>query len=114
MSTSTATPQPQKSPVSATTPNREAAEPLEHLPLKPGECDWCSGKTKRRRDRYCSNACRAAFKNWAKARGARVIPLLLSWRKHRGAKNTPGAGKIGTIAQLADEFLAERRNRAKN
>jgi len=80
------------------------------MPLQRGLCDWC-GNTAPRGRSYCGKECRVAYNNLLARQGKSVMQMLKLWRKHRGAKGTPGEGMIGEIATRVDAILAEDRER---
>lgn len=86
--------------------------------LTPGLCDWCGGPCGKdqsgRRKKYCSPACYQSYNNLCASQGKTIIHMLKIWRKHRGAKGTPGEGMIGEITSRLDDMLrddAERKAR---
>ena len=91
-------------------PSADRMEPLEPKAITPGLCDWCGAKVKRGRI-YCGPPCRVAYNNLLGRQGKVVMQLLKHWRKHRGAKDTPGEGKIGDVARRVDTMLNEDRAR---
>jgi hypothetical protein len=92
--------------------SRHRMEPKEPMPLQAGLCDYCGGKCLRGRS-YCGTACRVAYNNLLARQGKTVMQLLKIWRKHRGAKGTPGEGKITEVAARVDAILEEDRERWK-
>lgn len=89
---------------------RDHLEAIEPNPLQRGRCDYCGQKAARGRS-YCGKACRVAYNNLLARQGKSVMQMLKIWRKHRGAKGTPGEGMIGQIAARVDLLLEEDRNR---
>jgi predicted nucleic acid-binding Zn ribbon protein len=87
-------------------------EPKEPMPLQRGSCDFCGADTKEGRS-YCGKECRVAYNNLLARQGKTVMQMLKVWRKHRGAKGTPGEGMIGEIANRVDAILEEDRARKK-
>lgn len=85
-------------------------EPMEPEALHRGRCDWCGAPVSRGRI-YCSPQHRASYRNLLAAQGKSVMQLLKLWRKHRGAKGTPGEGKITAVAARVDEMLQHDRAR---
>jgi len=81
------------------------------MPLTRGSCDFCGRATVEGRT-YCGKECRVAYNNLLASQGKSVMQMLKIWRKHRGAKGTPGEGMIGAIASRVDAILAEDRARA--
>lgn len=80
------------------------------MPLQRGSCDFCGRSTVGGRT-YCGKECRVAYNNLLARQGKTVMQMLKLWRKHRGAKGTPGEGMIGEIATRVDAILAEDRER---
>lgn len=85
-------------------------EPMDPAPLQPGCCDWCGARVGRGRS-YCGPDCRGRYRNLLTAQGKTVMQLLKLWRKHRGAKGTPGEGKITAVAARVDRMLEQDRDR---
>lgn len=89
---------------------------VERLPaLRPGFCDECetriTGTAKARHARFCSARCREAWWRKARLRGAQLYQHAVLWRRYRGRKGTPGAGRMGIISRLVDAWIsADRRN----
>lgn len=83
---------------------------LDIEPLTPGICEWC-GKVCELEDAACSLACEAQLVRLQAARGRIVLQKLMKWRKHRGAKGTPGEGTIMELSRLVDGFLRDDRRR---
>lgn len=83
------------------------------MPLQRGLCDYCGRKVARGRT-YCNAACRTSYNNLLARQGKSVMQMLKIWRKHRGAKGTPGEGMIGEIATRVDLILEEDRERKRN
>ena len=91
-------------------------EPNELPALKPGRCNWCGAKTIRdvrnKRMKYCSGTnCRVKYNNLLTKQGKALMDMLKIWRKHRGAKGTPGEGMIGHITTRLDGMLDKDRQR---
>jgi len=82
------------------------------MPLIRGSCDFCGRATAKGRT-YCGKECRVTYNNLLARQGKSVMQLLKIWRKHRGAKGTPGEGMIGEVATRVDMILAEDRERKK-
>jgi predicted nucleic acid-binding Zn ribbon protein len=87
-------------------------EPKTTMPLQRGLCDWCGNATRQGRT-YCGKECRVAYNNLLARQGKAVMQMLKVWRKHRGAKGTPGEGMIGEIATRVDAILEEDRERKR-
>lgn len=85
-------------------------EPKMTTPLQPGSCDFCGASVPKGRT-YCSKECRVAYGNLLARQGKAVMQMLKIWRKHRGAKGTPGEGMIGQVASRVDAMLEEDRDR---
>lgn len=85
-------------------------EPMDPAPLRPGCCDWCGARVPPLRS-YCNPTCRTRYRNLLTAQGKVVMQLLKHWRMHRGAKGTPGEGKITAVAARVDEMLGHDRAR---
>ena len=92
--------------------NRDRMEPKAPMPLQSGSCDFCGGEAPAGRS-YCCKACRVAYNNLLGRQGKSVMQMLKVWRKHRGAKGTPGEGMLGEIATRVDAILAEDRERKR-
>lgn len=90
--------------------SRAPMEPKATMPLTRGSCDFCGRATVEGRT-YCGKECRVAYNNLLARQGKSVMQMLKLWRKHRGAKGTPGEGVIGEIATRVDAILAEDRER---
>lgn len=82
------------------------------MPLQRGSCDFCGRPTVKGRT-YCGKECRVAYNNLLARQGKTVMQMLKVWRKHRGAKGTPGEGMIGEIATRVDAILEEDRERKR-
>jgi predicted nucleic acid-binding Zn ribbon protein len=82
------------------------------MPLQRGSCDFCGRSTVKGRT-YCGKECRVAYNNLLARQGKTVMQMLKVWRKHRGAKGTPGEGMIGEIATRVDAILEEDRERKR-
>jgi predicted nucleic acid-binding Zn ribbon protein len=80
------------------------------MPLQPGFCDFC-GHTAPVGKSYCDSKCRVAYNNLLARQGKVVMQMLKIWRRHRGAKGSPGAAMIGQIAARVDLALKEDRER---
>lgn len=91
---------------------RERLEPIDSIQLDRGCCDWCGSRVPRGRT-YCDASCRVAYNNLATRQGKAVVQMLKLWRKHRGAKGSPGEGQMTRIAARVDLMLEEDRNRKK-
>lgn len=85
-------------------------EPKDPMPLQRGLCDWCGAQCPKGRS-YCNATCRQSYNNLLARQGKSVMQLLKIWRKHRGAKGSPGEGKIGEVAARVDALLEEDRHR---
>ena len=83
---------------------------LDKTPLTPGVCEWC-GKLCELEDVACSLSCEAQLHRVEAVQGRMVLRTLKRWRKHRGAKGSPGEGAITEVAQLVDSFLKNDRQR---
>ncbi len=81
------------------------------MPVKQGFCEWCGDRCKGRT--YCSDFCRGKYTNLNLVHGKSLIQLLKIWRIHRGAKGTPGEGKLSDITFRLDQLLADDRQRRK-
>jgi len=90
--------------------SRAPMEPKATMPLTRGSCDFCGQATAEGRT-YCGKECRVSYNNLLARQGKSVMQMLKLWRKHRGAKGTPGEGMIGEIAARVDAILAEDRER---
>jgi len=90
--------------------SRAPMEQKATMPVQRGLCDWCGNATPLGRT-YCGKECRVAYNNLLARQGKSVMQMLKLWRKHRGAKGTPGEGMIGEIATRVDAILAEDRER---
>jgi len=90
--------------------SRAPMEPKATMPLTRGSCDFC-GQATAEGCTYCGKECRVAYNNLLARQGKSVMQMLKLWRKHRGAKGTPGEGMIGEIATRVDAILAEDRER---
>lgn len=91
---------------------RDRLEQNERMPLQSGLCDWCGNSVERGRS-YCGTECRQKYNNLLARQGKSVMQMLKLWRKHRGAKGTPGEGMISQIAARVDAILEEDRERKK-
>jgi hypothetical protein len=89
---------------------RERLEPIDPTPLDRGCCDWCGSRVQRGKI-YCGADCRVAYNNLTTRQGKAVVQMLKVWRKHRGAKGTPGEGQMTKIAARVDLMLEEDRKR---
>lgn len=83
---------------------------LNKVPMMPGTCEWC-GKDCEVRDVACSLSCEALLARLEAVQGQRVLRMLKLWRKHRGAKDTPGQGTLTEVASAIDGFLRTDRLR---
>ena len=83
---------------------------LGKTPLTPGVCEWC-GKNCEMEDVACSLSCEAQLHRVEAVQGRMVLRTLKRWRKHRGAKGSPGEGAITEVAQIVDTFLRTDRQR---
>lgn len=92
--------------------SRAPMEPKTTMPLQRGSCDFCGRPTVEGRT-YCGKECRVAYNNLLARQGKTVMQMLKVWRKHRGAKGTPGEGMIGEIATRVDAILEEDRERKR-
>ena len=54
-----------------------------------------------------------AYNNLLARQGKAVMQMLKVWRKHRGAKGSPGEGMIGQVASRVDAMLEEDRERKR-
>jgi hypothetical protein len=94
---------------------RNRMEPNAPMPLRRGVCDWCGAKTPRdsmgQPRAYCGKDCRVKYNNLLATQGKAVMQMLKVWRKHRGAKGTPGEGVLGDITTRIDRILSEDRAR---
>ena len=69
--------------------SREPMEAKASMPLQRGSCDFC-GRTTAEDRTYCGKECRVAYNNLLARQGKSVMQMLKVWRKHRGARGTPG------------------------
>ena len=83
---------------------------LDKTPLTPGTCEWC-GKNCELEDVACSLSCEAQLHRVEAVQGRMILRTLKRWRKHRGAKGSPGEGAITEVAQMVDAFLKNDRQR---
>jgi len=90
--------------------SRAPMEAKASMPLQLGLCDWCGGTTAAGRT-YCGKECRVAYNNLLARQGKAVMQMLKVWRKHRGARGSPGEGMIGQVASRVDQMLIEDRER---
>lgn len=87
---------------------------VERLPaLRPGFCDQCAialpKSARNHHARFCSAPCRERWWRVAKTRGAKLYQHAPLWRRYRGRKGSPGAGRMGLMAQLIDGWLKSDR-----
>ena len=52
-----------------------------------------------------------AYNNLLARQGKSVMQMLKVWRKHRGARGSPGEGMISQVASRVDQMLVEDRER---
>ena len=90
--------------------SREPMEAKASMPLQRGSCDFC-GRTTAEDRTYCGKECRVAYNTLLARQGKSVMQMLKVWRKHRGARGTPGEGMISEIAERVDAILSEDRER---
>jgi hypothetical protein len=86
------------------------------LNSEPGRCEECKCRIPARDHRgqqrkYCSAACRKKYIHRSESEGRKLHAIAKVWRKHRGAKGTPGEGKLADMATLLDEILEGDRER---
>lgn len=91
-------------------------EPSELPPVKPGRCQWCGARTPRdvrnNRMKYCRGTdCRQKYNNLCAKQGKPLMDMLKLWRKHRGAKGTPGQGVLTEVTTRLDRMIADDRER---
>lgn len=101
---------PVYAPENAMTTPRTRPAPKPTMPLQRGLCDWCGSRVPKGRT-YCHAGCRRAYSNLLARQGKSVMQLLKLWRRPRGAKNTPGEGRLTEIAERVDAILDEDRQR---
>jgi len=80
------------------------------LPIEEGRCNECGAPVPPDRF-YCDARCSATYSNRLAAQGKALMQMLKVWRKHRGAKGTPGEGKMSDVCDRLDAILAEDRAR---
>lgn len=83
---------------------------LDKTPLNPGICEWC-GNLCEMEDVACSLSCEAQLNRLEAVQGRIVLRVLKRWRKHRGARGTPGEGSMSEAASITDRFLKTDRIR---
>lgn len=88
----------------------ERLERLPPMPIEEGRCNECGTATPPDLV-YCNTECGQRYNNRLAQQGKSVMQLLKVWRKHRGAKGTPGEGKMTDIAARVDIILNNDRRR---
>lgn len=56
---------------------------------------------------YCSSACRVTFQNLCLTRGKSIVPLLVTWRRHREAPI--GKTALRELCRIASMYIEEDR-----
>lgn len=72
-------------------------------PLTPGICEWCGVDTDPV-NAYCGLSCEAQGTRLEAVQGRMVVRAMKLWRRHRGAKDTPGAEGFAKVCELVDRF----------